>query len=140
MPRVTVSSLKGTTKGPIWFNMRGLDELQRSLENLYGQDLREELEDAVQDELEEIKAESLEIVPVDTGKLHDSAFVGVWSDGSHIRGTVGYDTPYALYVHENPDAYHKAPTRWKFLEEPLMKAQPRFIARIAAAVKRNFGK
>src|SRR6266581_3111222 len=132
---IRLGPLKGTPGSTISMALRGLDELQQKLEDLHGEDLDGEMEIAVQEELEEIKLESQEIVPYDTGKLHDSAFVDVRREHGRVVGNVGYDTPYALYVHENPDAYHAPPTTWKYLEIPLAKAQPRFVARIAARVK-----
>lgn len=53
------------------------------------------------------------------------------------RGSVvvGYDTEYAVYVHENLMAYHKPPTQAKYLEQParlLMRTAP---AQIQAALR-----
>lgn len=121
------------------FSMRllGLDDLQRKLEDLHNEDLDEEMEAAAQEVLGSVMAQSQAIVPYDTGALHDSAYVSVVRQRRGLQAHIGYDTPYAIYVHENPDAYHAAPTRWKFLEEPFAMAQPRITKRIGQAVKEH---
>ncbi len=132
---IRLGPLKGTPGSTISMALRGLDELQQALEDMADEDLDLELEDAVFAELEEIKEASQEIVPVDTGRLHDSAFVDVRRERGRIVGNVGYDTPYALYVHEDPDARHAPPTRWKFLEEAFAVAQAGMRARISERVR-----
>lgn len=52
-------------------------------------------------------------VPVDTGRLRNSAYIKKYEDGF----VVGFDTPYAIYVHEIGKNEHKYPTRYKFLED-----------------------
>src|SRR5260370_28876517 len=116
--------------------LRGIDELQQKLEDLAGDDLDNEKGEVVYEELEEIKEATQEIVNVNTGRLHDSAFVDVRRERGRIVGNVGYDTEYALFVHENPDAYHKPPTRWKFLEEAFAMAQAGMLQRISARIRR----
>jgi tetrahydromethanopterin S-methyltransferase subunit B len=107
--------------------------------------LREEIEDVV-DDLEEVLAPALtdlvkipsqKIVPVDTGALHDSAFVSVVRVGKwRIFAVVGYDTPYAIYVHEIP-ARHDPPTSWKFLEIAFAQNLERLEKRIIRDVRRR---
>lgn len=49
-----------------------------------------------------ILRESQKIVPIDTKKLHDSGFTGISSGGGFSTVVVvGYDTPYAKFVHED---------------------------------------
>ncbi len=131
---MTFSALKATPGSAISMGLRGIDELQQKLEDLAGDDLDDEMEEVVYEELEEIKEASQEIVPVDTGRLHDSAFVDVRRERGKVQGIVGFDTEYALYVHENPDAFHKPPTRWKFLEEAFAMAQAGMLRRISERV------
>lgn len=84
---------------------------------------------------EEIRTESMRLVPVDTGRLKGTAFVRqVGLDTVEV----GYGTDYALYVHEIPPpggdssglspvrpavrtARHEPPTQWKFLELPARR-------------------
>lgn len=58
-------------------------------------------------------------VPVDTEALKKSGRVEKSGSGMGARAEVVYggeDAPYALYVHENMQAAHAAPTQAKFLE------------------------
>lgn len=56
---------------------------------------------------------------------------------------LGYYTEYAIYVHENPKAYHQPPTKWKFLEDPLMERAPKIarnlLKRVEMMVARRTG-
>lgn len=98
-----------------------------------------------------IMAESLEQCPIETGTLRRSARVGRLDPGGQIRGRgnkyigasgfsgdghviLGYGfgdeinpitrrpaSEYALPVHEIIEAYHKPPTKAKFLEDPVFE-------------------
>jgi hypothetical protein len=62
---------------------------------------------------------ALKLCPIDTGALRDTGTAHVTGRGFGARAVVefgGPDAPYALYVHENLDAYHEPPTQAKFLE------------------------
>lgn len=58
--------------------------------------------------------------------------------GNTISVTVatGQQAPYAIYVHENPDAFHPV-GQWKFMESVLMESAPYIMSRVAARVKLN---
>lgn len=109
------------------------------------QDLEEELDDVV-DDVEEaltpamekwIKQPSQQICPIDTGALRKSAYVSVTRRGKYgIDAIAGYDTEYAIYVHERLDAYHAPPTRAKFLEETIAKNGDRMIEDVEKRVRR----
>jgi hypothetical protein len=45
----------------------------------------------------------------------------------------GIQAPYAVYVHEDPDAFHKV-GEWKFIEGPLLESVPWFASRIAKRI------
>jgi hypothetical protein len=47
-----------------------------------------------------------------------------------VTFATGQQAPYAIYVHENPDAFHPV-GEWKFMEGPIKEATPYFAARIA---------
>jgi hypothetical protein len=55
-----------------------------------------------------------------------------------VSGSVGYDTDYARFVHENPYAYHAPPTQWKFLEMPLREYGPLVAEDAARAILAEF--
>lgn len=58
--------------------------------------------------------------------------------GNTISVTVatGQQAPYAIYVHENPDAFHPV-GQWKFMESVLMESAPHIMSRVAARVQLN---
>lgn len=68
-----------------------------------------------------LQRKSQEVVPVDTGHLKSSAFTRGEGEGKNFIVIVGYTASYAIYVHENPNAFHLPPTQWKFLEDPAKR-------------------
>jgi len=48
----------------------------------------------------------------------------------------GRQAPYAIYVHENPDAFHPV-GQWKFMESVLNESRPYMAQRIARRVQLN---
>lgn len=54
--------------------------------------------------------------PVATGATRASGEVVVTGRGFGTRGLIHYNTPYVVFVHENLQATHAAPTCAKFLE------------------------
>lgn len=116
----------------------GARELQRKLEDWSraGNGLNEEVEDAMQDAMEKVKVDSQALCPIDTGRLRESASVAVYRHrNGALHASVSYDTPYAVYVHENPDAYHKAPTTFKFLEIAMLNNRPNIERMIRDAIR-----
>jgi hypothetical protein len=58
--------------------------------------------------------------PVEFGRLRATGQVGVpENNGNSTSIKMGYSTDYAIYVHENLEARHLAPTKAKFLEDPV---------------------
>lgn len=55
--------------------------------------------------------------------------------GKTISVTIatGKQAPYAIFVHEDPDAHHPV-GEWKFMESVLRESRPHMAARIAARV------
>jgi hypothetical protein len=89
---------------------------------------------AIWEEANLIFAKSQVLVPVDTGVLRGSGGVSAPQQGPQgfyvdiFYG--GPAAPYALYVHEIIENYHKPPTQAKYLEQPLMEAQAELQNRI----------
>lgn len=80
--------------------------------------------------------------PVDTGALRDSGHV-TGPDVAAQEATVrlvfgGPAAPYALFVHENLEAFHRVGEA-KFLERPLLEAAPHLADRVAARIAREAG-
>jgi hypothetical protein len=82
---------------------------------------------AIWEEANLIFAKSQILVPVDTGVLRGSGGVSapqMGNEGYFVDIFYGGPAaPYALYVHEIIENYHKPPTQAKYLEQPLMQAQ-----------------
>lgn len=76
--------------------------------------------------------------PVDTrpnaphpGQLRDSGEVHEPEQkGNTVSVTLSFDTDYAIYVHENPDAEHPV-GQWKFLQSVLEESAPYMAERYA---------
>jgi hypothetical protein len=83
-------------------------------------------------------------VPVDVGNLRASGHVALPEiKGEDVKVTLGYGGPagignqggdtnqkdvgYAVHVHENPDAWHRPPTQWKYLEQPMKDAEKEIV-------------
>ena len=53
--------------------------------------------------------------------------------GRHISVVLAFGTDYAIYVHENPDAFHPV-GQWKFLESVLNESESSMEGRIARRI------
>lgn len=98
------------------------------------------------EEMEIIRTNSMEIVPVDQGDLRNSAFVvGVnpeIEDSGTAQVSIGYGgvaASYAVVQHENPNFRHAEGKTWKYLERPAMEAINGMGERLAAALRATLG-
>jgi len=86
---------------------------------------------AVFAEATEVLNESKEIVPVDKGPLKNSGKVEppkVTPKEVSVEVTYGgAAAPYALFVHEDPNARHQAGKTYKYLEIPAMAHSDKFV-------------
>lgn len=102
---------------------QGLDTLQAILKEAPSNGdkwLRNEMFDTANDAFNESQRQ----VPVRYGALRGSGTVQVTGD-QPFEVTIGYggsSASYALWVHENLAAHHKAPTKAKYLEDPVKAA------------------
>lgn len=89
----------------------------------------------------EVMTESKRQVPVDTGTLRASGYVGApKGTGTSMSVEVGYGGPaeqYAVRVHEDLAAHH-AEGNAKYLERPLSNSKS-IRGRILAEIKRGMG-
>lgn len=76
---------------------------------------------------------SQKYVPVATGALKASGHVESSGSGFGAKASVVYDTLYAIYVHENLNAYHTPPTSARF----LARAVPQVRGAMTAVLKRQ---
>ena len=82
-------------------------------------------------------------VPVDTGRLKQSGYLQKVSTGREKpRVEIGYgyrNSPwYAQLVHENMNAWHRYPTKAKFLQDPVMADMQNIWSRIFIAYQKFF--
>jgi hypothetical protein len=99
-------------------------------------DVPKELNKALYREAQAIFRKSQRLVPVDKGFLKGSGVVEGPTNNEVLIGYGGPAAPYALYVHEDPDAQHAKGKTYKFLEIPLMEARPGMEKRLADALDR----
>ena len=97
------------------------------------------------EEMETIRSNSMEIVPVDSGDLRNSALVvGTHTAVGGEKATVaigygGIASAYAVIQHENPNFRHAEGKTWKYLEIPAMNAINGMGERLADSIKAVLG-
>ena len=78
--------------------------------------------------------------PVDRGTLRGTVHqVGPLRQGRKIYSLIvtgGPAAPYAVYVHEDPDAFHKV-GQWKYIESVIMESRPHMATRVAKRIEFN---
>ena len=125
----------GATGGGFHELAAGLGRLVKDLKEEFD-DVLDDVEDVLWNELDRtILQPANEIVPFDTGALHDSGYINVTRSRGRVQGMVGYDTDYAIYVHERLDCYHKPPTRAKWLEETFALRGGELLDNVEAEVR-----
>lgn len=108
--------------------LRGLDKLIQQIDR--GIKPQAALARAVYAEATTVLNESKKIVPVDDGYLKNSGKVEapqISPKETSVEVTYGgAAAPYALYVHEDPDARHAPGKTYKYLEIPAMAHSDKF--------------
>lgn len=74
--------------------------------------------------------------PVEEGTLRGSGSARVIDVGGKIVGEVSFDTVYAARQHEEVTWRHPKGGKAKYLEDPLKAMAPRYLAALAAAVRK----
>lgn len=92
---------------------------------------------------QETQVEATEVkkrTPVDKGNLRASVHSeGPFRNGRTIWTNIvagGSSAPYAVFVHEDPDAFHKV-GQWKFIESVVLESAPFMLGRIARRIDLN---
>lgn len=92
---------------------------------------------------QETEIEATEVkrrTPVDKGPLRASVHVeGPFREGRRIWTNIvagGPAAPYAVFVHEDPDAIHKV-GQWKYIESVIKESVPYMAGRIANRIDLN---
>lgn len=130
-------------------------------ESFYAESMRastRELEDILLKLLKDVEEQSADIMlnalqptfelsqvycPVDTGDLLASGYLEVTQYRSNPRVEMGYarggNPSYAVVVHEDPQFYHKLPTRYKWLQAAMMEDLPNIFNRLGKEYKGAMG-
>jgi hypothetical protein len=110
--------------------LTGKEEMQQKLRNVaknYSPKVGGALLAEMGIELKEVNKRT----PVDSGDLVKSERLeGPWERGKSISVLIVADAPYAGYVHEDLEAFHKV-GQAKFIESVLMESRPFIGARVA---------
>ena len=120
---------------PFELTVRGFDECQRRIRRLFRTDMPRIAQQALRVEAEIEMGRAKERTPVRTGTLRASGRVedlpGQWG----VRWAFGGPAiNYAIYVHENLQAYHRV-GQAKFLESVLEEAAPDLPDRVARRMR-----
>lgn len=90
---------------------------------------------AVRGAADQLLEDTTPFVPQDTGALRDSGRVEHYAPGISGVAYGSSDVPYAIYVHEDLEASHDAPTRAKFLEGTYLEHKADYVSHITNAAK-----
>lgn len=86
-------------------SLQGIEQLRAKLAAM-GPNAQAELENGVVEEMRKVMFHAQRKVPVYTGQLRSSAFVRTaMRNQSRTDWMFGYDAPYALFVHDHPNAH-----------------------------------
>ena len=132
-----LSSVGGAVLGPRETRVEGLSQVLSNLRDYRYTTVPKAVEKGQIKAAKMLLKASQKVVPVGdgtrqaAGTLKRSGFVSVSGKGLDTVCTVGYTAPYAIYVHENLSARHKAGKIAKYLEKPArdMKSQLRDVVR-----------
>jgi hypothetical protein len=96
-----------------------------------GAQIKAGAEDGVTLAIEHLLTEANKHVPHDEGTLERSGDTGVETSGGQVRGSVSYDTPYAVKQHEDMSLHHDGKGESKWLEN-TMAAESGTVGKIIA--------
>lgn len=114
---------------PFEVRVRGWDRLERELSRL-AVTLPEMAQEALRIEAEVEMAEMKARTPVRTGVLRASGRVEALRGSLGVRWAFGGPSiPYAIYVHENLEAFHRV-GQAKYLESVLAESAPYLVDRV----------
>lgn len=84
-----------------------------------------------------VRRRSVQLTPIDTGNLRNSAFTEVEESQvfGRITGTIGYTAEYAPEVHETNKHYRRG--QWKFLETALVESHDAILEAIREEARIN---
>lgn len=127
------ASLFGGSVNGIEESLKGLDITSEAILDAFAA--------AVHEEAIRVMNKSQEIVPVDTGKLKESAVVKAPKTNKRPESSMSYNTDYALAVHETHAGSVKNPgPRAGYLLNPIRAASMGLEGRLAAGTRKHAAK
>lgn len=128
---------------PSGAKLEGKDAMKQKIQRYMGSLPKDEAAALYQEGQIEL-AEIVDRTPIRFGFLRQSEHI----DGPDIQeGPMpkvsitfvagGPAAPYAIFVHEDPDALHPRGGQWKYMESVLIESAPHLGARIAARIRAN---
>lgn len=82
-----------------------------------------------------ILGDSVQRAPVDTGDLRGSGSTDIQERPSGVEGTIGYNVPYAVEIHENMAMVHPRGGEAKFLENAFTQNREKIEEHIQDAIR-----
>lgn len=124
---------------PTGFTYKGLQQMRKRAATL-AKKFPDEAGRALYIEIETEVKEAKRRTPVDRGNLRAS----IHQEGPTRRGRIigtaivagGPSAPYAIYVHENLDAFHEV-GQAKFIESVIFEVRPHLMKRVARRIELN---
>ena len=89
---------------------------------------------AMKEEAAEILAAAKQIVPFDTGRLHDSGHTENAGRGRNQSWFIRFDAPYAFKVHESTEIQFRNGKQSKYLETAYFNALTNMVGRVAQRI------
>ena len=127
------ASLFGGTVNGIKESIEGLDITSEAILDAFAA--------AVHEEAIRVMDQSQNIVPVDTGKLKESAVVKAPKTNKRPESSLTYNTDYALIVHETHAGSAKNPgPRAGYLLNPMRAASAGLESRLAEGIRKHAAK
>jgi len=121
------------------YEIHGGEELKETFEKIL-KAVPHEVSEALYQEAEIERKESMRRTPVDTGALrasHETSRPEMGWEGWEVTISVGGPAaPYAVYVHEDMEAFHHV-GQAKFLESTIKESAPHMAKRVANRIDLN---
>ena len=118
------------------FTVFGMKAVENEMNRL-ARFVPDQVDKALYAEAQAIFRKSQRIVPVKGGYLKNSGVVEGPTNNEVLIGYGGPAVDYALVVHEDLEAQHKAGKQAKYLETPFLEAMSGFGERLLARIEKN---
>lgn len=115
--------------------VKGLRQVKINLGRV-ADDILDSVREGMEDNVLDLERRSKEQAPLDTGDLRGSATSEVVDEYGGVRGTVGFNEPYALVQHEDMTFVHPRGGKAKYLTDPLNQNATKYRKHILEKTRR----